>query len=489
MLRLPLTAILAAALLAPAQAAETEQSKSAVGLLKAIEEGFVQIFEKVAPTVVVIEAVKTPSDDEEANEAKAFEFFFKNGEEPRKQGAPKAKSKPDDQPHSWRPPSTQSRSEGSGFIIRADGFILTNYHVIADAERLNVRLKDGRTFPAKVVGSDDKTDIAVIRIEAKNLPVVEFGDSEKLRIGQMVCAIGVPFNQDFSFTAGWVSGKGRTNLLGPTSATILYEDYIQTDAFINPGNSGGPLFDVEGRIIGMNTLINGIGRGLAFAIPSAMLEDVSAQLIERGRVQRPWLGIRIETLGKNNTLREQITGIEQGVVVYTIEADAPAYKSDLRAADVITEVDGAPVATDRDLQKQILRKKIGQTILLTVWRRGTTLKIPVATAELPGELTRVANPQPPKPKGVTADALGLQLKDAESGAGAVVAGIAPESAASRAEIVAGDIITAVETKPVANAEACVRAIAGAAHERGEKGVLLNIERKGRRTFAVLKTVQ
>jgi S1-C subfamily serine protease len=406
MLRHSLTAILAFSLLSPAQAAGPEQPQSAAGLLKAIEEGFVQIFEKVAPAVVVIEAVKSAADDEDSDEAKGFEFFFKNGEDAPRQTPPKAKDKPDDETHSWRPPPTRSRSEGSGFIIRADGFILTNHHVIADAEKLVVRLKDGRTFPAKVVGADDKTDIAVIRIDAKGLPVAEFGDSEKLRIGQMVCAIGAPFNQDYSFTAGWVSGKGRTNLLGPTSASILYEDYIQTDAFINPGNSGGPLFDVEGKVIGMNTLINGIGRGLAFAIPAAMLEEVSTQLIERGRVQRPWLGIRIETLGKNNSLREHVTGVEHGVVVYTIEADAPAYKSDLRAADVITEVDGVPVATDRDLQKQILRKKIGQTIQLTVWRRGTTLKIPVATAELPGELTRVANVQPPKPKAVTADALG-----------------------------------------------------------------------------------
>jgi S1-C subfamily serine protease len=147
------------------------------------------------------------------------------------------------------------------------------------------------------------------------------------------------------------------------------------------------------------------------------------------------------------------------------------------------------VATDHDFQKQILRKKIGQTIRLTVWRRGATLKIAVATAELPGELTRVANVQAPKLKAATAEALGLQLRDPDAAAGAMVSAIAPESAASRAEIVAGDIITAVETKPVATAEACARAIAASARERGEKGVLLNIERKGRRTFAVLKAVQ
>ena len=176
----------------------------------------------------------------------------------------------------WRLPQQPSRSEGSGFIIRHDGHLLTNLHVVDGAEKLNVRLKDGRIYPAKVVGADDKTDIAVLKIDAEDLVPVKFGDSDTLRVGQLVCAIGAPFNQDYSFTCGWVSGKGRTNLLGPTSSTILYEDYIQTDAFINPGNSGGPLFDVDGQVIGMNTLINGIGRGLAFAIPSNMLHGSAA---------------------------------------------------------------------------------------------------------------------------------------------------------------------------------------------------------------------
>ncbi|MGB8167467.1 MAG: trypsin-like peptidase domain-containing protein [Chthoniobacteraceae bacterium] len=476
MLRHTLTAIVGLALLGPAGAAEPEK---ALSLLKAIDEGFVQVFEKVAPAVVVIEATKALDEDE--RESTVLDFFLHNGEE-GKPDKPDAKS----ETRPWKAPMPQSRSEGSGFIVRSDGFIITNNHVIADAEKLSVRLKDGRSFPAKLVGADDKTDIAVIRVEARDLPAVQWGDSDALRIGQLVCAIGAPFNQDFSFTAGWVSGKGRTNLLSPTSPTILYEDYIQTDAFINPGNSGGPLFDVEGRIIGMNTLINGIGRGLAFAIPSAMLQDVAQQLIATGRVQRPWLGIRIETLGENSALRDHLSGVDHGVVVDTIEADAPAYKSDLRPADVITEVDGAKVATARDLQKEVLRKKIGQVLQLTVWRRGATMKIPVATAELPRELTKVANVLPPALPAADAQSLGLKLKDSGAGGGALVVEITPESPASQAEILAGDVVTAVETQPVADAAACARAIDGAVRGRLAKGVLLNIDRKGKRTFAVLK---
>lgn len=479
MLRHSLTALASLALLGPVCAADPEKGAAALSLLKAIDEGFVQVFEKVAPVVVVIEATKAP--DEEDRDSSALDFFLRNGEEGKGE---KSDGKGDTRP--WKAPIPQSRSEGSGFIVRADGYILTNNHVIADAEKLSVRLKDGRSFPAKVVGTDDKTDIAVIRVEARDLPTVEWGDSDALRVGQLVCAIGAPFNQDFSFTAGWVSGKGRTNLLGPSSPTILYEDYIQTDAFINPGNSGGPLFDVEGRIIGMNTLINGIGRGLAFAIPSSMLQEVTRQLVATGRVQRPWLGIRIETLGDNSALREHISGVDRGVVVDTIEADAPAYKSDLRPADVITEVDGAKVATARDLQKEVLRKKIGQVIQLTVWRRGAMIKIPVATAELPRELTKVANIVPPKTPVAGAASLGLKLRDADAAGGAVVVEIASESPAGRAEILVGDVVTAVETQPVTSADACVRAIDLSIRERQAKGVLLNIDRKGKRTFAVLK---
>lgn len=489
--RLPLIIAVCTALVGPAQALEFEKGKEALSLLKAIDDGFVQVYEKVAPTVVVIQAVKTTEEEDERESAKAFEFFFKNGETPPAKPGDKAPEKDKEKSKDGvdgHIPSPRSRSEGSGFVIRGDGYVLTNYHVVAEAERLTVRMKDGKTFPAKVVGTDDKTDIAVLKVEATDLPTAEFGSSETLRVGQLVCAIGAPFNQDYSFTAGWVSGKGRTNLLGPSSPTILYEDYIQTDAFINPGNSGGPLFDVEGKVVGMNTLINGIGRGLAFAIPSTMLQDVAQQIIANGKVQRPWLGIRIETLGETSTLKDHLVGIEQGVVVDTIEADAPAYRSDLRPADVITEVDGAKVATARDLQKEILKKKIGQTIQLSVWRRGANLKIAVATAELPGEPGKTVNPQAPKSREATAESLGLKLKDLESGTGAVVAEIAPESPASHATILVGDVITAVETKSVTNAETCAQAIGSGAKEKGPKGVLLNIDRKGKRTFAVLKPV-
>ena len=443
-----ITALALAATAAPrlsvAEGEAPATSASPLSLLRQIDEGFVQVFEKVAPAVVVIEASKRADETEDREDARGLDFFFrprddakerKDKEKGKEAEEENSAGKPDEkeQRRLWRMPGQQSRSEGSGFIVRENGFILTNHHVVSDADKINVRLKDGRRFAASIVGSDDKTDIAVLKIEAKDLPVADMGDSDTLRIGQLVCAIGAPFNQDYSFTCGWVSGKGRTNLLGPTSPTILYEDYIQTDAFINSGNSGGPLFDVDGRIIGMNTLINGIGRGLAFAIPSNMLQEVSAQLISLGRVQRPWLGIRIETLSDNVSLRDRVTGVENGVLVNTIEADAPAYKSDLRAADVITEVDGVRLASARDLQKEILKKKVGQTVQLTVWRSGAVVKVPVMTGELPGDFSRVANLPPkagPTPKAPEAASgnFGLELKDARP-SGALVGRVEAGSAA------------------------------------------------------------
>ena len=370
--------------------------------------------------------------------------------------------------------------------MRGDGYVLTNHHVVADAEKLEVRLKDGRTFSARLVGADDRTDIAVVKIESKDLPTVEWGDSEKLRVGQLVCAIGAPFSQDYSFTVGWVSGKNRTNLLGPSSSTILYEDYIQTDAFINPGNSGGPLFDVEGRIVGMNTLINGLERRMAFAIPSSMLQNIGQQLIAAGKVQRPWLGIRIETLADNASLRAHLGGIEQGVVVDTVEADAPAYKSDLRPADVITEVDGLKVSSAHDLQRLILRKKdwsAGATHGLARGRHSTDRGRHGRTAarRSPKSPIRLPARKHPRPRPRRWD---LKLRDGKP-AGAQVIGVALNRPAARADIFADDVITEVEGKPVTDAAGCVSAIATGLVTKGSKGVLLNIERQGQRTFIIL----
>src|SRR5215831_2040408 len=329
--------------------AAAEQGKDVVHQLN---NAFAKVFETVAPSVVIIEISKK----NDPSESSALEDLFFQG--------------PPDENNPRRNPGAQRQvqSEGSGFVVRPDGYIFTNFHVVEGADKIDVKLKDGRNFPARVVGSDEKTDIAVIKIDAKDLPVVQLGDSDAVRVGQFAFAIGAPFKLDYTFTYGVVSGKGRSKLLQTGGYSI--SDYLQTDASINPGNSGGPLCDIDGKVIGMNTLINGMNRGLGFAIPINMVKDIGAELIAGRKIVRPWLEIRIETLGDDPTIRDLFKGADKGVIVRRIEADAPAARSNLRPFDVITHVDGNEVTSDSQLQHEILKKKVGQNVELTVWRKG-----------------------------------------------------------------------------------------------------------------------
>ena len=345
-----------------------------------LNNAFAKVFETVAPSVVIIEISKK----NEISESSPLDDLFFQG--------PPDENNPRHNPSGGAARPVQS--EGSGFIVRPDGYIFTNFHVVEGADKIDVKLRDGRNFPARMVGTDEKTDIAVIKIDAKDLPVVQLGDSDAVRVGQFAFAIGAPFRLDYTFTYGVISGKGRSKLFQTGGYSI--SDYLQTDASINPGNSGGPLCDIDGKVIGMNTLINGMNRGLGFAIPINMAKEIGAELVAGHKIMRPWLGIRIETLGDDPTTRDLFKGADKGVVVRTIEADAPASKSDLRPFDLITQVDGTPIETDSELQHEILKKKIGQNVQLTVWRKGQTIRVPIKTGELPNEITRASN-EPARP--------------------------------------------------------------------------------------------
>src|SRR5438874_8144932 len=375
----------------PAAAAESGKD-----VVHQLNNAFAKVFETVAPSVVII-GISKKNDVSES--APLDDLFF--------QGPP-------DENNPRRNPGgpRQVQSEGSGFIVRHEGYIFTNFHVVEGADKIEVKLRDGRNFPATVVGTDEKTDIAVIKIEAKDLPVVQLGDSDAVRVGQFAFAIGAPFKLDYTFTYGVISGKGRSKLF--TNGGYSISDYIQTDASINPGNSGGPLCDIDGKVIGMNTLINGLNRGLGFAIPINMAKEIGAELVAGRKIVRPWLGIRIETLGDDPTLRDLFTGADKGVVVRTIEADAPASKSDLRPFDVITQVDGTPIDTDSQLQHEILKKKVGQTVQLSVWRKDQTIKVPIKTGELPNEIAQASNALPIQPAPPTQESVGkfgLQVQE------------------------------------------------------------------------------
>lgn len=453
-------------------AAAAEQGKDVVHQLN---NAFAKVFEVVAPSVVIIEVSKKADA-----ETSAFEDLFFQG--------------PPDQNSPRRQQQLQPvQSEGSGFIVRPDGYIFTNFHVVEAADKIDVKLKDGREFTAKIVGTDEKTDVAVIKIDAKDLPYAQLGDSDAARVGQFAFAIGAPFKLDYTFTYGVISGKGRSKLLPTTGYAI--SDYLQTDASINPGNSGGPLCDIDGKVIGMNTLINGINRGLGFAIPSNMVKEIGDELIAGHKILRPWLGIRIETLGDDPGIRDLFKGIEKGVVVRTIEADAPAYKSDLRPFDVITQVDSNAVSTDSQLQHEILKKKIGQKVELTVWRKGQTLKVPVTTGELPNEISRASNEpaRQPQEKQQEVGKFGLQVQDLTKEMvqrfklgvqkGVIVTDVTDNSLAAQQGIEREDVITEVDGRPVTDVKSFREALT---KSDPKKGVLLYLDRKGSKTFAVLK---
>jgi Do/DeqQ family serine protease len=455
-------------------AASAEAGKDVVHQLNS---AFTKVFEIVAPSVVIIEVTKK----NDAGENPTLEDLFFQG--PQDENAPRRN------PRNSQP----VQSEGSGFIVRADGYIYTNYHVLEGADRIDVKLKDGREFQAKIVGTDEKTDVAVIKIEAANLPVAQFGDSDTVRVGQFAFAIGAPFKLDYTFTYGVISGKGRSKLVATGGYSI--SDYLQTDASINPGNSGGPLCDIDGKVVGMNTLINGLNRGLGFAIPSNLTNEIGQQLIAGHKIIRPWLGIRIESLGDDPSIRDLFKGLDKGVVVRTIEADAPAYKSDLRPFDVITQVDNSPVNSDTQLQREILKKKVGQNVELTVWRKGQTLKIAVTTGELPNDISRASNelipPAPTKPEDSNKFGLQVQELTKEVAArlklnvqqGVIVTDVADNSLAAAQDIQREDVITEVDGKQVTNV-ASFRQALNKADPR--KGILLYLDRKGSKTFAVLK---
>jgi serine protease Do len=456
-------------------AAVAEAGKDVVHQLN---NAFAKVFETVAPSVVIIEVSKK---NDIAESSPLDDLFF--------QGPP-------DESNQRRNPggSRPIQSEGSGFVVRPDGYIFTNFHVVEGADKIDVKLRDGRNFPAKLVGTDEKTDIAVIKIEAKDLPVVQLGDSDAVRVGQFAFAIGAPFKLDYTFTYGVVSGKGRSKLL--QSGAYSISDYLQTDASINPGNSGGPLCDIDGKVIGMNTLINGMNRGLGFAIPVNMAKEIGTELIAGHKIMRPWLGIRIETLGDDPAIRDLFKGADKGVVVRTIEADAPASKSDLRPFDVITHVDGTPIDSDSQLQHEILKKKIGQSVQLSVWRKGQAIKVPIKTGELPNEIAQASNAlpiQPSQPKQESVGKFGLQVQELTKDVaerlhlpveqGVVVTDVEDNSIAATQDIQREDVITEVDGKPVTNVKSFREALNKADPKRG---VLLYLDRKGSKTFAVLK---
>src|SRR5512139_161182 len=359
-----------------------------------------------------------------------------------------------------------ARGAGSGFIVSSDGYILTNAHVVQGADEVEVKLIDKRKFSAKVVGADSRTDVAVIRITASNLPIVKLGDPDKLRVGEAVVAIGSPFGFENSVTAGIVSAKGRSL---PSES---YVPYIQTDVPINPGNSGGPLFNMKGEVVGINSQIysrSGGYQGVSFAIPIDVAMDVAEQLESAGKVSRGWLGVVIQEVTAD--LADSF-GLDRprGALVSQVQPDSPAAKAGLQASDVILQFNGRPVENSGDLPRMVGMAKPGAKILLQVWRKGRAQDVTVVLGELPDEEQLASKNGKTYSRGglalseLTAD----QRRELNIDRGLLVEEVTGDAA--RAGIQVGDVILAVNNGKVATVEAFRKAIA--AIPKGKSAAIL-----------------
>ncbi len=344
-----------------------------------------------------------------------------------------------------------AQSLGSGFIISDDGYILTNHHVIAGADEVIVRMSNRKEFVAKIIGSDEASDVAVLKVDAEKLPVLEFGDSDELKVGEWVLAIGSPFGFDHSVTAGIVSAKGRS------LPSDNYVPFIQTDVAINPGNSGGPLFNLDGEVIGINSQIysrTGGFMGLSFAIPIEMAVDVANQIKETGTVSRGWLGVLIQEVTRE--LAESF-GMDDphGALVAKVLDDSPAAAAGLEVGDVIVEFNGKKVIRSSSLPPLVGRAKVGKQAQVTVIRNKRRQEIGVQIAELPGAITQAAY-TPEEDKVIEESALGMKVealgsearKRLKIEAGVQVVEVDDAGPANDAGIMKGDVITMIDNQAI-----------------------------------------
>ncbi|MPY73939.1 MAG: Do family serine endopeptidase [Alphaproteobacteria bacterium] len=390
-------------------------------------------------------------------------------------------------------PAPETSALGSGFIIDPEGYVVTNNHVIDAAKEIKLILADGREFKAKRVGSDAATDLALLKVDAKEpLPYLHWGSSEKMEIGDWVVAIGNPFGLGGSITAGLLSGRARDIQAGP------YDDFLQTDAAINRGHSGGPLFDAEGNVIGVNTAIlspNGGSIGIAFAIPASTAKPIIAQLRESGSVRRGQLGVQIQPV--TDEIAKAI-GLEntQGALVAAITKGSPAEKAGLEPGDVILRYDGHPIETMRTLPRQVANTTIGKTVDVTVWRDGRNVDRDVTIGEqTPADVANAPDEGKKAPAIEENPTLGMRLQPLDeslkqrlglekNASGVLVTSVKPESAAAAQGIEAGDIISEVNRKPVSSPRHVEERVTEV-KKQGRPAALLRINRSGAYRFIAL----
>ncbi len=447
-------------------------------------DGFADLVEKVSPAVVFISSTQKQPEQKMQGRGQMpfpfppgspFEEFFKQFREQMPQ---------------------QRRSMtalGSGFVISADGDIVTNNHVIDGASKVEVKLPDGREFTAEVVGADKQTDLALLRIKAdKALPFVKFGDSDTLRRGNVVLAVGNPFGLGGTVTAGIVSAHHRNINSGP------YDNFIQTDAAINRGNSGGPLFNTNGEVVGVNTAIyspNGGSVGIGFAIPSNLTREIVAQLKAHGKVERGWLGVQIQLVSPEIA---QAMGLDKphGALVAVVTPDSPAAKAGLHQGDVIVSYDGKAIKEMRDLPRMVAATPVGKSVSIELLRNGNRKTVSVSIARLKAEQMASLSSGDEQSGGVASENLGLQLATLDQDArtqlnlsddtkGVVVTSVDPDGHAAQAGIRTGDVIVRVGGRTVHNPGDVAKAVG----KGGRKTVLLLVNRAGNEFFVGVRLAE
>jgi serine protease Do len=452
----------------PAEAQSNASSGRSVA--EQMSEAFEAASNKVSPSVVPIYAEKKVEVSEEMSEL--YRRFY--GQE---------------MPEDSEGNSTQTlRSVGSGVVARSGGYILTNNHVVADATKLTVILEDGKRHEAKVVGTDPPTDLAVIKVDAKELPVATFGSSQGLRVGQWVIAVGNPFQLLHSVTAGIVSAKGRSSI-----GVAAYEDFIQTDASINPGNSGGALADLDGKVVGINTAIasnSGVGAGVGFAIPIDMAKQIMDELINSGGVTRGYLAILPQDITED--LAQALKVPENGgALVGSVTSGGPGEKGGIKRGDVIIEFNGQKITNSNQLRNEVARMDPDKTANVVVIRDGKRKELKVKVGERPTE-TSLNTPakQPKQPPDKLQEDFGLAVGDLTPDAaeqlgynnarGALVVGVRGGSPADNAGFAKGDLIMEIDRKPVVSARDVDRMLANVT---GTRSVAVLV-RRGDNTFYV-----
>ena len=432
------------------------------------ESPFVTVVDRALPAVVFIDVRKKVGGTSSSNDPQEelFRRFFDNTPR-RPQRVP---------------------SSGSGFIVDAKGYVLTNNHVVRDAEDITVTLNDKRTFKATVVGADPETDVAVIKIEGDRLPVVPLGDSEKIRVGDWAIAIGNPLGQlRGSVTVGIISATGRSNL-NIFGGTPGFQDFIQTDASINFGNSGGPLCNIRGEAIGINTAINPSGQGIGFAIPINLAKHVADQLVAHGQVTRAWLGVTLADLTPEIAEGFGIN-VNNGVVISGVLEGQPAERAGLRRNDVIVEFDGQPVSDLQKFRLKVADTPIGQKVSVVVLRDGKRMTVPVTLGPRDQTVTASNEPAPKQGEeslgGLTVRELtASERSDASVDHGVMVTEVEEGSAAEEAGLEPNMIIEEVGGKPVSSSSTFSRLLKEA-KGRGKHAVLL-VHSGGQSSFVALR---